>query len=132
MRAMVLLMVVAGCGGKAASPVELDLTVDAPSAASATVDGTVNVAPAGGTYARAFPSRDEARTAAGTLVTTNADGSARASANYAFGSYCDAETDLARQTERFVETPDGAGGVTLSLASIGCERSDGTGVIVTP
>ena len=132
MRAMVLLMVVAGCGGKAATPVELDLTVDAPSAAGAQIDGSVSIPASGGTYARAFASLDEARAAMGTVVTTNADGTTRASANYAFGTYCDVEPMLARQTERFVEAPDGAGGVTLALSSVGCERSDGTGVIVSP
>ena len=132
MRAMVLLMVVAGCGGKAVNTFELDIAVNAPAAADARVDGTVHIPPAGGIYARGFPTLNAASKISGTLETLNADGSVRAHADYGYGSFCAAVTPLERQTERFVETDDGMGNLGLALDMVECLRTDGTGTVVTP
>lgn len=134
MRAMVVLLMVGigGCGSKVTDKVELDIVVDAPAAASALVDGKQPLPATGGSYARGYPTIDDARKAAGTVATLAADGSTRASADYSFGSYCDAVTPLLRQSETFAESDDGMGTITLALASVECERTDGTGTIITP
>lgn len=132
MRAMVLLMVVAGCGGKAVNTFELDIAVDAPAATDVVVDGAVHLPPTGGVYARGFPTLNAASKVTGTIDTLAADGSVRAHAAYGYGTFCAAVTPLLRQTQRFVERDDGAGTVTLDLDTVECERSDGTGVVITP
>ncbi|MGZ3443176.1 MAG: hypothetical protein ACXVDD_26830, partial [Polyangia bacterium] len=73
-----------------------------------------------------------ARSLHGTVATVNADGSARSTAPYELGVYCNASMPLLRQTMRFVEGLDTNGGPLLALDSIECEKTDGTGMIVTP
>jgi hypothetical protein len=129
---MLVLMMLAGCGSdKPPNRFEFDVAVNAPAAASALVDARA-VAPVGGIYAQGFPTVEDAALVHGTVTTVNADGSVRATAMYQFGTYCAAITPLLRQTERFVESTDAGGALQLVLDSIECERTDGTGTIVTP
>lgn len=132
MRAIpVLLMLAAGCGGKAGALVELDIAVDAPAAASALVDGN-RVAASGGVLTHVYSSLGAAGTAHGTLQTLNGDGSVRASASWSFGGYCSAVTPLSRETQRFVERLDGSGATMLLPSEVDCIRTDGTGTVVNP
>jgi hypothetical protein len=128
---LLLLMVTAGCGSNTGNQFELDLAVNAPQATSVVVDGTATVAP-GAIYARGFSSVSAAKTLHGTVATVNADGSVRSTAPYELGAYCNGSMPLLRQTLRFVEGLDGSGGPLLALDSIECEKTDGTGTIVSP
>lgn len=135
MRAILLLLIgVAGCGnsGTVANTFEFDIAVNAPGATSVVIDGTETLPPVGGVYSRGFPSLSAAMKVQGTVSTVNADGSMRSTAPYAFGAYCNAEMPLLRETLRFVEALDSSGNPQLGLDSVECERTDGTGVIVTP
>lgn len=133
MRAILLLLVVtAGCGDKGGNTFELDIGVDAPGAASALVDGTHHLPPVGGIFSQGFPSLSDAAKVHGTVSTVNKDGSVRAMASYELGSYCAAQMPLLRQTLHFVEADDGSGTPQLTLDTIDCEKSDGSGVIVKP
>jgi hypothetical protein len=123
-------MVVAGCGDKT-NEFELDITVTAPAAAGALVDGNVQIPATGGVYARPYGSAGDAATVTGTVQTLDAMGGVRASASYAFGTYCAAVTPLTRQNERFVETTDTLVPV-LALDSVECLRPDGTGSVIRP
>ncbi|HEX8952003.1 MAG TPA: hypothetical protein VF997_02705 [Polyangia bacterium] len=129
---LLLLMVTAGCGSKGANTFELDVGVNAPQATSALVDGTHQLPAVGGLWAQGFTSVGAAASVHGTVATVNADGSVRATAAYQLGTYCSAEMPLMRQTLHFVESVDAAGAITLALGTIECEKTDGTGVIVTP
>jgi len=134
MRAILLLLMVTagGCSGKATNVLEFDVAVNAPGAASVVVDGKIMVAPAGGVYSRGFTSLAAAMKVTGTIETREADGSVRASSTYGFGGYCSAHMPLLREVERFVEGADAAGAPALTLDSIECELTDGTGVVVPP
>ena len=129
---LLLLMVTAGCGNKGADTFELDVGVDAPGAASVLIDGTHPLPATGGLYAQGFSSVSAAAKVQGTVETVNSDGSVRAMAAYAVGTYCAAATPLLRETLRFVESVDGSGTATLALDTVECEKSDGTGTIIKP
>jgi len=128
---LLLLMMVAGCGDKAINKFELDIAVNAPQAASAMVDGAM-IAAVGGVYSRGFPAPADAAGVHGTVTTVDANGAVRATAAYQYGDYCAASMPLMRQTNRFVEALDVNGAPTLTLDKIECEKTDGTGVIITP
>lgn len=135
MRAILLLLItgLAGCGGgDTANTFELDVTVNAPEAASALIDGKQTLAPVGGTYSQGFPSVNAAASVQGTVETIDANGSVRASAAYSLGSYCTAQMPLLRETLHFDETPDANGNPELAVSMVECEKTNGTGVIVTP
>ena len=133
MRAILpLFMVIAGCGNKGANTLEFDVAVVAPGAASVIVDGKAMITPSGGAYSRGFQSLAEASKVSGKIATTNSDGSVRAMRDYAFGTYCAAVTPLLRETQHYVEASDGSGAIVLSLDRVECERTDGTGTVVTP
>ncbi len=129
---LLLLMVTAGCGSKPVNMFELDIEVSAPGAASALVDGKVMIAAVGGVYSRGYAKASDAAGVQGSIATLNADGTVRASATYQYGTYCAAQMPLLRQTDRFVEGADAAGAPTLTLDAVECEKTDGTGVIITP
>lgn len=129
---LLLLMVTAGCGNKGENKFELDIAVNAPDAASALVDGTHQLPAVGGIYSQGFPSASDASKVHGTVATVNSDGSIRSMAPYELGAYCSAQMPLLRQTMHFVEANDTSGNPQLTLDSIECEKSDGTGVIVKP
>ena len=129
---LLLLMMTAACGSKAANQFELDIAVDAPGAASALIDGKQRLPATGSSYSQGFPSVSAAASVHGTVETVNGDGSVRSSAPYALGAYCSAEMPLLRQTMRFVEANDASGAPQLALDSIECEKSDDTGIIVKP
>jgi hypothetical protein len=125
-------MVVAGCGHNATTNTfELDIVINAPNATAATIDGT-SVAPVGGTLSRGFPTGTDTTAVTGQLQTLAADGTVRASADYQFGTYCAAITPLLRQRENFIEVEDDMGVPSIVLDSIECERTDGTGTLVSP
>lgn len=128
---LLLLMVSAGCGSNGGNQFELDLVANAPQAASIVVDGTASVQP-GAVYSRGFPSVSAAKSLHGTIASVNSDGSVRSTAPYELGVYCNATMPLLRQTLRFVEGLDGNGGPLLALDMVECEKTDGTGMIVTP
>jgi hypothetical protein len=128
---LLLLMVTAGCGSKGVNTFELDIGVDAPNAASATVDGHT-LPSTGGLYSQGFASLSAAMSAHGTVATIGADGGVRAMAAYQLGSYCSGEMPLMRETQHFVESDDGSGNLSLVLDTIECEKTDGTGMIVKP
>jgi hypothetical protein len=136
MRAILLLMVTVvvtiGCGGKSPNQFELDIAVDAPQAAGALVDGTVKIAAAGGVYSRGYPTVADAAQVHGTIATLNADGGVRASTTYQYGTYCAGSMPLLRQTNHFAEGSDASGALQLTLQSVECEKTDGTGIVVTP
>jgi hypothetical protein len=130
---MVVPAVVTGaCSQSEPNILEFNVAVNAPGAASVVVDGNVMIAPAGGTYSRGYPSLAAAMKVSGAVDTRNADATLRATSLYTFGGYCTGHQPLLRQTERFVESADAAGTLTLALDSIQCELTDGTGVIVQP
>ena len=129
---LLLLMVTAGCGNKGDNKFELDIAVNAPQATSALVDGKQMLPPVGGLYAQGFASVSAAMSVHGTVATLNADGSVRSTAPYELGGYCAAEMPLLRQTMDFVEALDASGAPTLALDRVECEKTDGTGVVVTP
>jgi hypothetical protein len=129
---LLLLMVTAGCGSKGGNQFELDISVNAPAATSVLVDGTQTLAPVGATYSRGYPSASAAASVQGTVTTVDAGGAVRATIAYQFGTYCSAETPLLRQTMNFVENVDGSGTATLALDTVECEKTDGSGVIITP
>jgi hypothetical protein len=128
---LLLLMMTAGCGNNGGNQFELDIAVNAPQATSVLIDGTATLAP-GGVYSRGFPSVSAAMSLHGTVATINADGSVRSTAPYELGVYCNASMPLLRQTMRFVEGLDGSGAPLLTLDRVECEKTDGTGTIVTP
>jgi hypothetical protein len=133
MRAILLLSIVtAGCGAKSGNGFELDVAVEAPAAASALVDDKQPLPATGGVYSQGFASVSAAARVHGTVATLDPDGSVRATATYEVGSYCAAEMPLLRETLRFVESVDSGGAPTLALDRVECEKSDGSGVIVTP
>jgi len=129
---LLLLMVTAGCGNKGGNTFELDVAVDAPAATSVLVDGTYQLPAVGGIYSQGFSSVSAAASVHGTVETVNADGSVRATATYAVGSYCTAEMPLLRETLHFAESVDAGGTATLALDTVQCEKTDGTGTIITP
>jgi hypothetical protein len=129
---LLLLMVAAGCGGKAINQFELDITVDAPGAAAVLIDGSVQIPPVGGVYSRGYPNVDDAAAVTGMVQTLDAMGGVRATSGYAFDGYCAAVTPLLKQNEKFVETMDAGGAVVLVLDSVECIRTDGTGMIIHP
>src|SRR4051812_13603721 len=124
---LLLLMVTAGCGSKGDNQFELDIAVNAPQATSAIVDGTHMLPPVGGIFSQGFATASAASGVHGTVATIAADGSVRATATYAVGAYCSAQMPLMRQTMHFVETVDATDVATLTLDTIECEKSDGTG-----
>ena len=138
MRATTLLLIGSigciGCGGGGSQPdtFELDIAVDAPAAASALVDGTHALPATGGIFAQGFVTLADAMKVSGTVATLAADGSVRAMAMYAVGSYCAAETPLIRETLSFVEGTDANNDLQLTLDIVECEKQDGTGTIITP
>ena len=130
-----LIMTASACGGKGETlnTFEFDIAVNAPAAATALVDGTAMLAAVGGVYSRGYPTvTDAAAMVHGTVATLASDGSVRASVTYELGSYCQAITPQLRQTDRFAEGTDANGTLQLTLASVDCVRTDGTGVVVTP
>jgi hypothetical protein len=134
MRAILLLLIVgaAACGSDSDStPFELDIAVDAPAASSVLVDAHT-LPPTGGTVSQGFPSLSDASSVHGTVTTLGADGSVRAMAPYELGSYCAAQKPLLRQTLHFVEAADSGGTPALTLDMVQCEKTDGSGVIITP
>jgi hypothetical protein len=129
---LLLLMVTAGCGNKGGNTFELDISVNAPQATSAVVDGTHMLPATGGVYAQGFASVSAAATVHGTVATLDADGSVRSTAPYELGGYCTAQMPLLRQTMHFTEAVDTTGAAMLALDTIECEKTDGTGTIVRP
>jgi hypothetical protein len=129
---LLLLMVAAGCGDKGPNKFELDLAMNAPQAASAVVDGQAMIAAVGGIYSRGFATAADAASVRGTISTLNADGSIRSTVAYQYGTYCMSAMPLLRQTNRFVEALDANGAPMLALDQVECEKTDGTGVIITP
>lgn len=128
-----LIIGTAGCGSSGdANKFELDVAVDAPQASSVVIDDTRTLPPTGAVYSQGFPSVTAAMAVHGTVETLDADGSVRAMAPYELGSYCAGEMPLLRQTLHFAESPDGSGNPTLAVATVDCERTDGTGIVVTP
>jgi hypothetical protein len=123
----------AGCGGGTeANTFELDIAVNAPGATAVLIDGTSQIPAVGGTYSRGFTSVNAAASVHGTVSTIDANGTVRASAPYELGSYCTAQMPLLRQTMHFVEASDASGNPALTLDSIECEKTNGTGVVVMP
>jgi hypothetical protein len=123
-------MLAVGCGGKAGTMVEVQIAVDAPSAASVLVDGQA-VPTSNGVLTHVYGSLAQAMAAAGTVESDNSDGSLRAMAAWSFGSWCATVKVLQREEERFQERPS-VSGLVLTLTEVDCVRTDGTGVIVTP
>ncbi|MDB4971477.1 MAG: hypothetical protein JWN44_7166 [Myxococcales bacterium] len=133
MRAILLLMVIAGgCSSNSPLVLEFDIGVNAPSAASVLIDGNIMLPPTNGVLSRGYPSLTEAMKVAGTVESRDADGTVRASTHYSFGTYCATHMPLLREVERFIETADAAGTPSMTLDSIECVLTDGTGVVVAP